>query len=82
MVIGDLVIVRGTAPIGADPPEKVARGWRDYPGEYAFHTYVWVPGGTVGTLLELRGSYLRVLLQGHLLWLENSNIEQISHDDM
>lgn len=75
---GDLVRVRGMIPMGSDSLQKISRGWRDFPGEYNYHSYVWAPDGLFGVVIEERGTYCRVLLGCEPLWLENDHVERIA----
>lgn len=75
METGDLVRVRGTVPIGSEASEKLNRGWKEYPGEYNYHSYVWVTGDCLGMVVESREGHCRLLLQGHLLWFDRGSVD-------
>ena len=48
----------------------VIKGYTEFPGEYNFNTTVKVEGGPC-VVLEDRGDYLRVLLGGRALWVDD-----------
>lgn len=77
---GDLVRVHGTIPMGSDPSLRISRGWRDFPGEYHYHSYVWAPDGLLGLVLQKCDVYCLVLLGTDMLWFELNHIKKVSCD--
>lgn len=68
---GDLVTIQRPYP-KSDAPG--IRGYKDYPGEYNYHTSLWVEGDSLGVMLESREPFARVLVHNTAVWFESYNI--------
>lgn len=59
------------------PGELGIRCFRSFPGEYGFHSTLYLKEGSVGILLEQRIDFFKILAGTYEVWIEKNKVKKI-----
>ena len=57
-------------------PSFGCRGYTTFPGEYGFHTSVYVVPKTIGVVLERRGEFYKILFDSREVWIDEGSVTE------
>lgn len=72
MRVGDLV---GFSEVYAK--QGLLRGYDSFPGEYGYHTVVWVDVALRGIVVQIQDNFNKVFVGGKFLWFDEHLLRRV-----